>query len=559
MGVRDWFKPRAAQPARSVVENDILGHLPAPMAREPARSGGLQHRQYAAARSSRLTSGWTTENTSADTQIASSLTSLRARSRALVRDASYARRARELVVNNVIGTGMGMQAQVRTTRGDLNQRVNDDIEKAWRKWSCADSCHTGGRLHFRMLERQAVGQVFEAGEVFIRKHYRRFGRSEVPFALELIEGERLADEYISTHISAQQGVEVRMGVEVDEFHRPLAYWIRSRHPSEYRFATTTVDHMERIPADQIIHLAVLDRFPQSRGIPWLHTAMRRVADMDGYSEAEITRARVQAATPWTIETPNDVENFGEIQTDGSVEMDVEPGVAKRLNPGEKMNAPSATAPNPALDGFMRYMIREIAAGIGVSYESLSRDYSQSNYSSSRLALLDDRDVWRFLQTWFITDFRELIHREWLSVAVLSRAIPSIPADQYAADIDKFEAVRFKPRGWSWVDPTKEVAAYKEAIMAGLTTNTDVIAATAGGLDIEDVLDQREQELELMRERGLVFDTSPEVYDKPEPAPAPAAPAPDTAEADPEDDPEAEDADDDADPADRRYRFQVIGH
>ena len=43
----------------------------------------------------------------------------------------------------------------------------------------------------------------------------------------------------------------------------------------------------------------------------------------------------------------------------------------------------------------------LAAGCGPSYESLSRDYSQSNYSSSRLSLLDDRDLWRVLQQWWL--------------------------------------------------------------------------------------------------------------------------------------------------------------
>jgi capsid protein len=58
-----------------------------------------------------------------------------------------------------------------------------------------------------------------------------------------------------------------------------------------------------------------------------------------------------------------------------------------------------------------------------------------------------------------------------------------------------------------VDPTKEVAAYKEAIKAGLTTVTDVIAATAGGLDIEDVLATRKRELELMEQAGVQVDTT----------------------------------------------------
>lgn len=485
--------------------------IPDAIAQHPAQPGRTASRMYSAARESRLTADWTVSNGSADSELVSSLTKLRSRSRALIRDVSYAKRAQVIVVNNVIGCGIGMQAQVMTSRDSPAERVNDAIEESWHEWCEAQNCHTGGRLAFKHLERAAMGQVFAAGECFIRKHYRPFGRSKVPYALELIEAERVADEFTAPYLSAQNTNHVRMGVEVDEFYRPVAYFIRRRHPSEYRLTNYTPDMIERVPADQIIHLAVVDRWPQTRGEPWMHAVARTFNDLAGYTEAEITRARVQAATPWTIETPEDASSFGEEQSDGTVEMDVEPGVAKRLNPGEKMNAPSPNSPNPALDPFVRYMLRELAAGTGPSYESLSRDYSQSNYSSSRLALLDDRDLWRFYQSWFICEFRHQVHREWLQAAVLARAVPGIAVEQYAIDPKKFEAVLFKPRGWSWIDPTKEVEAYKEAIKQGFTTVTDVVSQTAGGQDIEDVLTTRQRELKMMNDAGLVFETSPEFY------------------------------------------------
>jgi lambda family phage portal protein len=170
----------------------------------------------------------------------------------------------------------------------------------------------------------------------------------------------------------------------------------------------------------------------------------------------------------------------------------------------------------------------------VSYESLSRDYSQSNYSSSRLALLDDRDLWRMLQQWWIRNFRLPLHSAWLQQAVLGRAIDAIQPTQYASDASKFEAVLFKPRGWSWIDPTKEVEAYKEAIKAGLTTLTDVIAQTADGRDIEDVVDTRKRELDLLKAADVAVDTdvAAEMEAK-KPPPAPKPPGPDDDEAEPQ--------------------------
>ena len=81
----------------------------------------------------------------------------------------------------IIGSGIGMQAQIMTSKGKLNDRVNDEIEEVWERWSRAENCHTGGSLSFTDYERMAVGQVFDAGEVFNRKYYTIFGESEVPF------------------------------------------------------------------------------------------------------------------------------------------------------------------------------------------------------------------------------------------------------------------------------------------------------------------------------------------------------------------------------------------
>jgi lambda family phage portal protein len=298
-----------------------------------------------------------------------------------------------------------------------------------------------------------------------------------------------------------------MGVETDAFRRPIAYWLRRLHPGEIRYNAQETDAVERIPADQIYHLRLVDRWPQTRAAPWLHAVLRKLNDVDGYSEAEIIAARAGASYMGIIETTQD---YGDrTETKNEREVNIEPGIVERLTPGEKFNFVNPNRPNSTMDPFMRFMLREIAAGTGVSYESLSRDYSQSNYSSSRLALLDDRDLWKVFQLWFIRNFRYPLHREWLQQAVLSRAISTIPIENYALDVQKYSAVRFKPRGWTWIDPQKEVEAYKEGIKSGFTTTTEVIALTGGGKDIEDVLDERRHELDLMRDKGLIFDTDPQ--------------------------------------------------
>lgn len=478
-------------------------------------------RLYTGARHGAGTYGFGSINTSADAELAGALTTLRSRSRALMRDSAYAKRARTIIVNNVVGAGVGIQAQVLTTRDELAERVNDDIERAFKEWSRADSCHTGGALHFADLERAAMAEVVTAGECFIRRHMRYFGGSKVPYALELIEPERLLDDTVSTLAGIPSNV--RMGIEVDEWHRPVAYYIRSRHPGDHRF--NRVDQNERVirvPADEMFHLRIIDRWPQSRGEPWLHACLRKLNDMEQYSASELEAARASSYYFGTIESSEETNPLANTQASGTqpAAMEIESGVVQQLMPGEKMNFHSPSRPNTALDPFLRHMLREMAAGSNVSYESLSRDYSQSNYSSSRLALLDDRDLWRMLQQWWVRSFREPLHREWMRQAVLVRAIPAVPLDAYLTDTARYEAVKWKLRGWSWIDPAKEQAAFEGAVRAGFMTVSDVIAQTGNGADLEDVLKARARELKLMQEYEIEVTTTVKEEEPPKPAPPP---------------------------------------
>lgn len=467
-------------------------------------------RVYANAKTSRLTNGWNAPNDSADSELISSLMTLRARSRALVRDAPYAKRAKIVVVNNVIGSGIGMQAQVKNQRGRLMDDVNNAIEAAWAEWCCAENCHTGGRLHFSDLERQLMGQVFEGGEIFVRKHYRTFGRSKVPLALEIVEPERLAEDYTQPLVTGSSIF--KMGIEQDEFGRPVAFWMRRVHPSEVRMNSRTAsDYLYRVPADQMFHLAVVDRWPQTRGEPWLHAVARRLEDMDGLSEAEIVAAR-GAASYMGVRKPAGVDDPTAVDPDEPTpEFDLEPGAVVTLNPGEEFEFVAPNRPNANLDPFMRFMLREVAAGIPIPYESISGDWSQSNFSSSRMGQHEYRDSYTALQQWFIRSFRKVLHAEWLQSAVLAGAIPAIDRVAYALNPQKFEAATFKPRGWSYINPKDDIAAAKEAIKAGLSTRTHEIARYGNGLDVEDIDTVRRQELDQAAEKDLAFDTDPEAY------------------------------------------------
>ena len=479
---------------------------------EPAKP--QRRRMYEGAKFSRLTADWVTGNTSADSEVYGSAQKLRDRARQLCRDNDYARQALRAIEGNVVGQGIPFQAQVRMMRGGgrLDAGVNDQIETAWKRWTAARYCHTGGKLTFHDIERLAVRACAESGEVFVRLVKQPFGGSAVPLALEVLEADLLDD---GLNGRSQQGNEIRMGVEVDTWGRPVAYHFLAYHPGDYQFSNQQISTQrhKRVPADEVIHLYRMERPGMTRGVTWFSSAIQRLHHLQGYEQAEVVRARASSALMGFITSPEG-ELMGDDVMDGDRVSSFEPGVFKYLSPGESVTVPQLDAPDGQFEPFVRVMLRAVAAGIGCSFESVSRDFSQTNYSSSRLSLLEDRDHWRILQNWMIENLHQRIFDVWLDMAVLSGALPLA---NYEIQADRYKAVRWMPRGWAWVDPGKEVDAYREAVRCGFKTLAEVVAEQGG--DLEELMRGRRAELDEAEALDLKFDTDPGS----DPAPTATAP------------------------------------
>jgi lambda family phage portal protein len=465
---------------------------------EPVRP---RQRAYLGARVSRLTSDWVTSGTSADSEIKSSFKSLRNRARQLCRDNDYARQALRAIQNNVIGHGIRHQGQVRMLRGGrLDEVMNAQIHEAFEQWMNKNRCDVSGLLGFYDMQSLLVRSLAESGEVFVRMIRRPFGDSKVPFALQVLEADYLIDDDVP---QAAAGNTVRMGIEVDQYLRPQAYHFYANHPGDtYAGNARTNGRRIRVPASEVLHLFISDRPGQTRGVTWFASTLMRLHMLQGYEEAEVVRARASSALMGFITSPE-----GELTPDevyeGERVSDFQPGVFKYLDPGQQVTVPDLNAPDGQLEPFTRSMLRAVAAGLGVSFESISKNFSETNYSSSRLSLLEERDTYRVLQRYMIENFLQPVFNAWLDMAVLSGEI-NLPG--YETNPERYRASRWVARSWEWVDPMKEVEAYKTAVRCGFKTLGQVIAEQ--GSDLDDVLVARQRELALLDELNIVTDTDP---------------------------------------------------
>lgn len=143
------------------------------------------------------------------------------------------------------------------------------------------------------------------------------------------------------------------------------------------------------------------------------------------------------------------------------------------------------------------MLRGAASGMGVSYNTLANDLEGVNFSSIRSGTLEEREMWKIMQTWMIEHFFTDVFENWLLMSLTTQKIP-LPL----AKFEKFNSPVWRPRGWSWVDPLKEVKSNIEAVNAGFMSAQDV--ASQQGQDIEDIYAQLALEQSLRKKHGVTL-------------------------------------------------------
>jgi lambda family phage portal protein len=448
----------------------------------------IQKRAYHGANTGRLFADFVTSSRSADSEIKPSLRTLRDRCREISRNHPYARRYLQILTTNVVGsTGVKLQVRKRNSDGSLDTPGNRVVETAWANWGRKGSCTVDGRLSWLQAQRLFIETLARDGEVVVRKVKNQRG-NRFGYSLQFIEADYIDEDY---NTRLDNGNEVRMGVEIDRAGKPQSYFLFEDHPyHEQAFGSRTKRQHIQVPASEIIHAYIQERPGQTRGVPMMSNVLSRLKMLDGYEEAELVAARIGASKMGFFTSPSGDEFIGDDYDGAAPIMEAEPGTFSQLPEGMNFTSFDPQHPTTAFADFEKAILRGIASGLGVSYVSLSNNLEGVSYSSIRQGTIEDRDHFKMLQQFMVESFVDIVYRDWLEQAITFGAV-TLPMTKYDLFADQ---VTYRPRGFSWVDPQKEIAAAVTAVNNGIISLQDVHSQY--GKDTEEVFEAVSREKEL---------------------------------------------------------------
>ena len=465
------------------------------------RNGLLtEKRQFSAGVIDRLTASFTGSQVPINEEIKHGLRTMRARARDLVQNNDYARRFIYMVKSNVIGVnGIKLQAQTMRDANTPDTLDNKLIESAWKNWGRPFNCSNDHKLSWRDIENLSIASVARDGEVLI--HILDTPGQGYGIRLRVLPAEYLDENHNG---ELPNGNQVVMGIEYDVSGVVVAYHIRQNNVKAWVNVYPEREYL-RIDAADMIHLHIVDFPEQARGIPWLHTSIRRLNMIGKYEEAELVAAAIGASKMGFYTSgdgdqlnPDDIAD-GQEANDGTLTMQMEAGLIEQLPEGTSFQGFDPTHPTTAFDGFMRAVLRGASAGLNVAYSGISNDLENVNFSSIRQGVLEERDQWRVIQTWLVEHLHQRIYERWLPSAILHGKLPIPPKKIYS----KYMDIRWQPRGWPWVDPKKDSEANRNNIGMGVETRQSILAQQ--GRDFDETLEQLAYEKSRAEQLGVNID------------------------------------------------------
>lgn len=478
---------------------------------------------------------WSPSFGSADQDILPDKPVLDARVRDRIRNDAYVQSGEEIHKDNIVGSMFLLNAKPAFEVLGLDEtwaeEFQTEAESKFTLWAESENnWPDAARVNtLTSLVRLAIGVYGAAGEVLASVEWVRDGG---PFstAIQMIDVDRL-----SNPMGALPSPSLRGGVQRNGMGAPIGYHIRMAHPSD--FSNPLSYQWKYVPIRkpwgrlQMIHIVEQTRPDQTRGVAAMVSALKELKITKKFRDIVLQNAVVQATYAASIESDLPSEAVfaslggGNLTEKGIVDwatgylgaINKYAGGAKNMHidgvkiphlfPGTKLQLRPAGQGGPLGTEFEQSLLRYIAANLGVSYEQLSRDYSQSNYSSIRAAMTE---TWKFMQARkrMVADrFASNIYRLWLEEAINKGEITTVgknaPSFYEGLNADAYCKSEWIGASRGQIDELKETQAAVLRLDNNLSTLEDELGRM--GKDWRASIRQRKREKTMLEAAGLWVD------------------------------------------------------
>lgn len=451
--------------------------------RTRARMASELVRHYEAASAGRRTQGWRRSSGDANQAIGAALANLRENARDLVRNNPHAAMAMRTIANHVVGWGIVAKPK------PSNKAVAD----AWKAWAGTTACDSDGRHDFYGLQKLVTRTLVEAGECLVRRRLRRpEDNLPLPIQVQVLEPDYL--DTTKTGIALPNGGRIIHGVEYDVLGRRAAYWLYPEHPGAEMFGGAPASR--RIPAESILHVFHQERPGQVRGASWFAPIILKLKDWDEYDDAQLMKQKIAACLAViTSDVDGQAAPLGTEDASTSPAIDsLEPGMIHNAPPGRTIEV--VRPPNVGDFGpYAQVSLRTIAAGIGVTYEDLTGDYTNLPFSAARMSRLAH---WSRVDDWrWRTIIPQLCDPVW-SWAMQAAGIMGVARGAPQAE--------WTAPPMPMIEPDKEGLAYQRNIRSGLQSLSESLRER--GYDPREMLGELAADFQLLDELKLILDCDP---------------------------------------------------
>lgn len=389
------------------------------------------------------------------------------------------------LATNIIGTATKIQARTE------DEGWNKAAEELWKEEMINKPCDVTGRFNLHAFLKKMYFTYLRDGDMFVL-----FVDNDDIEGIQAIEGDQVGTPYDR---DTDKNFDVVSGVALSKkYQRVGGYYIGT--PNKWGYIKN--EDIKQYDADEVHHIFSSDRFSCTRGEPALISAVDMIDKLFDYIDAELVAAKISACFPMMVTTfdpsskprpyTKGVSPSGKDEQGRQLEK-IEAGTMMYGEPGEDVKAIGATRPASAFDSFILKIMMLIGSPVNMPLMLATGDFSGATYMNTRVAYQEARHIWRDEQALIIKPFVRRLWllrlEQWIKRKVLTEC----------KDWARHEILC---KRWPYVDPWKESKADEQQLKNGTTTRTAICGRQ--GDDFKDITDQRAEEDEYLKEKGVVL-------------------------------------------------------